>query len=127
MKLKVGFDFHGVLDTHDKLAQLTHILFNNGHEVYVLTGARNNPDLAKRLDSLGVYYSYVFSIPDYLEQQGHQPSTTERQPYPTELWDHAKAEYAQRVGLDFVIDDSNSYGRYFPKNIPYLQVRRHES
>lgn len=118
MKLKLGFDVHGVLDSKPEFfAVFTALLVDNGHEVHVLTGAELAKEKA-RLDALGVKWTHFFSIAD-----AHADLVTRDaegnpwlDPY---VWDKAKAAYCLEHGIHLHLDDSDIYSYFF--KTPYAR------
>ncbi len=125
--LKIGFDFHGVLDTHSKMfAELSKIFVANGCEVHVITGSKITPKFQQELIDLGIQYTHIFSIVDYHESIGTPVQYDERGPWiDADLWNRTKADYCSREGINLHIDDSDEYGKFF-KNTAYLQIIKPE-
>ena len=114
--MKFGFDVHGVLDTHPGIyAAITAALVAAEHEVHVVTGHQETPELVDKLSSFGIRWTHWFSIVQYHLDLGEVEVIFEgKQPWmDKEVWNHTKAEYCERVRLDLLIDDSPIYGSYF--------------
>lgn len=113
--LKVGIDFHGVIDTFpEKFKQLAYALFKDGAEVHVVTGQQKDEAMEKALEHAGIRYTHYFSIVDHLVEKGVPLKWVEGQPFADkDLWDSAKAEYCKAQGIDFMIDDSSAYREAF--------------
>jgi hypothetical protein len=120
--MKFGFDFHGVLDTHQELyAALTKALITMGHEIHVVTGHRWTPEIEEMLTTRGIFWTHWFSIVDYHINLGeHKVIFEGDQPWmDAEVWNRAKAEYCEREGIDLMIDDSPVYGSHFTGTTVY--------
>lgn len=130
--MKIGLDIHGVIDRDPKLfSELTHILIEKGHEVHVITGEEITDKLINELNSYGINYNSIFSITSYHKSIGTHVSYYKNAEDGTpdlamplinpNKWDRTKADHAIRIGLDIHIDDSDVYGRFFPKEIHYIR------
>jgi hypothetical protein len=114
--MKLGLDFHGVVDRYPKaFAEMTKALTNAGHEVHIITGHRDNRDLRESLSALNIHYTHIFSITSYHELNGTPVKYDEKgNPWmDTEIWNATKGWYCDSHGIDFHIDDSPDYGKYF--------------
>lgn len=118
--MKIGIDVHGVINRRpDFFAKFTHALLDKGHEVFIITGSSLQPDLFAELGGYGVAWSEIFSITDHLLDSKERVLcwNGEHQPVFSEYtWNKTKAEYCSHKEIDFHIDDSKVYGKYF-KNI----------
>ena len=115
-QLKFGFDIHGVLDTFPVYAQMTRSLFEDGHEVHIITGIKRDHLVEKQLKDLGVVFTDYFSIVEHIEKNYFNAVTwdSEGLPHaPEELWNPAKASYCDKNDVDIIFDDSPIYGKYF--------------
>lgn len=120
--MKLGIDFHGVIDrAPDLFASLTRILRAEGWEIHIITGREACDELLQNLEMFCIKYQHLFSIISYHKSIGTH--ITYKGGDPTQpliappKWDATKAEYCARVGIDIHVDDSEVYGRYF-QNIP---------
>jgi hypothetical protein len=113
--LKVGIDFHGVIDTFPKkFKQLAYALVKDGAEVHVVTGQQKDGTMEKALQRAGIRFTHYFSIVDHLIEKGVPIKWVDGQPFADKaLWDSAKAEYCKSQGIDFMIDDSSAYRETF--------------
>ena len=113
--LKVGIDFHGVIDTFpEKFKQLAYALVKDGAEVHVVTGQQLDETMEKALERAEIRFTHYFSIVDHLIEKGVPLKWVDGQPYADKaLWDSAKAEYCKVQGIDFMIDDSSAYREAF--------------
>jgi hypothetical protein len=116
--IRVGIDIHGVIDKDPEFfSALTKKLSVKGHEIHILTGRELDDELVDRLCGFDISYNQIFSITSYhksintpMKFKNGDPT----QPLISDLrWDSTKAKYAQNNRLDFHIDDSPIYGKYF--------------
>lgn len=124
-KRKVGLDVHGVITKYPEVfAQLTHQLLSRNHEVHIVTGARVNRELVEKLIRHNIVWTTIFSIVDYHELIGTRVRYDENGPWiKGNLWDKTKAQYAKKVRLDWHIDDSEVYGKFFKKPTRYVLLK----
>ena len=110
-KLKLGLDFHGVIDTFpEMIAEMSRMFVAAGHEVHVITGLKRDAIVQKGLDDFGIYYTHYFSIVEQLEQDGVTIVWRDGLPYADKIyWDIAKRDYCQKNEIDLMIDDSPVY------------------
>ena len=123
--LKVGIDFHGVIDTFpEKFKQLAYALVKDGAEVHIITGAKRNCSIEEGLARAGIRFTHYFSIVEYLEANGEYIEWRDGLPYADEdKWNSAKSEYCESLGIDFMIDDSPIYLKTFHDiDTTYLHV-----
>lgn len=124
-KKSIGFDIHGVITRYPSFfADMSSILIHRGHQVHIITGAKQTPERCQRLKDLGVVWTHFFSIVDYIESTGVNIRYDEKnQPWiDEELWNKAKAEYCERVGIHYHVDDSDIYGQHF-KTTEYFLIK----
>jgi len=125
LKIKVGLDLHGVIDTYPELfSQISKSLVKAGHEVHVITGSMWREKIERQLKEFDIEYTHHFSISDYLIESGEPVKfTSPDNPWFDGLkWDEAKGKYCKRENIILHIDDSRVYGKYF--ETPYLQIKR---
>lgn len=119
---KVGLDLHGVISANPEFfAELSRLFVESGAEVHILTGSHSN-EILDELKGYGIRYTHLFSIADHHKSIGTPMRYDEKgEPWiDGELWSKSKGWYAEKVGLDFHIDDSRSYGNHF--TTPYSQI-----
>jgi len=120
--MKFGFDLHGVVDERPKLfSALAQALIDAGHEVHLITGKRDDKSLRDELIQLEFPFTHVFSITSYHEEIGTAMTYDEaRNPHMDGyVWDRTKGDYARRVELDILFDDSDTYALFF--STPYAR------
>ncbi len=124
MENKIGIDFHGVISSlPDAFAEFCREIRKCGIKVYVISGGPKK-DIVKYLHQHHIEYDYVWAILDHCDEQG-QVSYFDDGSFqvPTELWNRAKAEYCAKEKIEFHIDDSSIYGKYFVT--PYCKYDIH--
>ena len=127
--LKVGLDIHGVVDTFpEKFKQLAYALVKDGAEVHIITGAKRDSTIEKELARTGIRFTHDFSIVEHLEAKGECIEWRDGLPYADEdRWNSAKSEYCEKVGIDFMFDDSPIYLESFHDiDTTYLHVINQE-
>ena len=124
--IRIGLDLHGVIDAYPKFfSELSKIIKNDGQELHVITGSRDDKLLREELAQYGIVYSNIFSITDYHIDKGTPIQRLDEKGnywFVNHLWNKTKAEYCFDNGIDFQIDDSEVYGDYF--NSPYCYFDR---
>ena len=119
---KFGFDLHGVIDTYPKFfSELSKIIKNNGHEVYIITGSMDSPDLRKELAHYGMVYEGLLSITDHHLEEGTAVTEIDEKGnywFEASAWNKTKGQFCLKHSIDLHIDDSEVYGDYF--EIPYI-------
>lgn len=111
---KIGLDFHGVISAQpQEFATFCREIRQRGVHVYVISGGPKDA-VVSFLERYNIEYDEVWAILDYCQEQGIDVAYDGKEFYiPTEIWDNAKALYCAKEGIQFHIDDSNVYGRYF--------------
>lgn len=111
---KIGLDFHGVISTMpEEFARFCKVIRKKGIKVYVISGGPKK-DVEQYLKKYGIEYDYVWAILDDCAAQGTASFYDDGSfKVPTDIWNKAKAEYCAREKIDFHVDDSNIYGKYF--------------
>jgi len=123
--MKIGLDIHGVIDTNPeffrKFTEGLKIGYNRMNhdcaEIHILTGSRlGDGKIKEQLEEMGISYTHLFSISDYLKDKGCQElyMSTDSNPWFFDKdWNMAKADYARAHKLDLVLDDNNDYFPHF--------------
>ena len=122
-KLKIGLDIHGVCDANPEFfSELSRLFVNAGHEVIIITGRMESHGAIDEIKKLGISYTKFYSIADYHVKIGTKIWYDEKgNPWiEPEFWDTTKAEICKKENIDFHIDDSSVYGKYF--KTPYAQI-----
>ena len=124
--MKIGLDIHGVLDKHLFLKELAALLVSNGHEVHIITGAmwenKSNVELEQLGIMRGIHYTHFFSIADTLLSGGAEVEWKDdvNPVFDEYLWNKIKGDYCKNHNIDFHLDDSDIYGKYF--STPYAHL-----
>ena len=125
--MKIGFDFHGVLDLEDnKFREQARVLVCMGHEVHILTGSSYKHFLVESKDLLikDIHYTHFFGICDYLVEMGIKNTGLFNRPiFDPEVWNSAKGEYAFYTKLDEHYDDCEIYAKSFPPSCNFILIK----
>lgn len=114
--MKIGLDYHCVINHDPKFfSELSKAIIAAGGQIHIMTGSRITPELEQELINLGMSWMKLFSIADYCKESGYDMwEDADGRPWVDEnLWNQAKAIYAEEQGLDLVMDDTAVYGNYF--------------
>jgi hypothetical protein len=118
--LRIGLDLHGVIDDNPYMfSTLAKTATEQKHEIYIVTGQEDSPALKKELIACGMDGSYkdILSITSYQKKLGTSITYVKgdkSQPMmDPEIWNPSKAMLCASAGIDFMIDDSEIYGKYF--------------
>jgi len=125
--MKFGIDIHGVADYKRKFfSTFSKRAIENGHEIYIITGSLLTPKLIYYLLDIDMKWSYIFSVADYLIDQGVECrfSSPDNPWFPDDDWNRAKGEFCKMEGINLHFDDSKTYSKYF--NTPYIFVGKQE-
>lgn len=119
--MKIGIDFHGVIDDDIKLAKavLTKLMIETLHiAIYVISGPPK-VDMEKYLNGYGFYqevhFDEVLSIVDFLKARDVKMWTDEKGRWwaSDKDWWSSKAEICEAHNIDIMIDDNERYQQYF--------------
>ena len=123
--MKIGIDYHGVLDTFPFFRELGRLFVNAGHEVHIITGAQwQNEKLQTQFEALGlqerVNYTHFASMTDFLIDRGEKVEwEDENNPFFSEnAWNQSKSIYCIEKKIDMHFDDSSEYCKHF--STPYF-------
>lgn len=122
-KFKIGLDFHGVITDNPEYFRLfTELARDKGWEIHIITGGPHDV-ITKFLEAWHITYDKLFTILDYYDAQGKVTFLDDGSFHMDDkLWDSAKAEYCRQHQIDFHIDDSRIYGKYY--TTPYCLYNR---
>lgn len=120
---KLGLDLHGVSDTAvDFFSLITKLLVENNHEVHLMTGSHRGERLDQQLKDAKITYTHLFSISDYLLDNGNPVRYEGDNPWSSdEEWNRAKSIYTKQYKIDLTFDDTEVYGDYF--EFPYAFIK----
>ena len=116
--IKLGLDVHGVIDEDPEFfSNLSNVMFEQGHDIYIVTGREKDPELVKEIEGNKICYRDILSITTYQKVLGTPISYLDdrkSQPIidPT-IWNPTKAALCATAGIDIMVDDSTIYGKYF--------------
>ncbi len=113
--LKIGIDVHGVLDTFPEVVKLIEtVRVLDTVEIHIITGLAR-ADAEKLIGHLvPLDELHYYSIVDNLVSRGVVVDWIDGLPYANKSdWDEAKAIYCRENDIDFMLDDSPTYGQYF--------------
>lgn len=121
--IKIGIDIHGVIDKEpDIFSELTHEFKKKEYEVHILTGARIDDRVLSELSQYGIKYDKLFSILDYHSEIETKMWKDEDgcEWIPQDIWNSTKGNYCLRNEIDFHIDDTKIYGKWFKTPFGHL-------
>lgn len=125
-RLKIGLDYHGVIDQRPAyFAGFCSLARARGHKVYIISGGPV-PLLKAYLKENKIGYDFIFAISDYYQALGCVKQDKNGNLFvPRKLWNKAKAEFCRRTEIDFHIDDSQSYLKWF--STPFCLYRKSDN
>ena len=120
MSLKIGLDFHGVINTNPSyFKDFTEYAVAQGHQIYIVTGGPASA-ISSFLKAWGIKYTEMYTILDHYSALGKVTFFPDGHFKMDEnLWDAAKAKYCRKHNISIMIDDSIVYGRSF--TTPYCR------
>jgi hypothetical protein len=123
--MKLGLDFHGVLDA-DPLFFTE--LASKFEEVHIVTGM-SELNFQAQYAKLGFrhkIYTHFFSIEDYLVATGKKYIFDKKGglEFDSNAWDEQKGLYCLKNSISLHIDDTERYGKYF--FTPFLLYKKME-
>jgi len=127
--MKIGLDIHGVCDANPEFfVKLSQLFVKQGHEVHILTGRRVSDGALEEIEELGLSYTHFFSISDYHQENGTKMWEDENgNPWlDGEEWDRTKGDYCKEHNIDFCIDDTERYGKYFETPFAFIKIKKDE-
>ena len=123
-KLKIGLDYHGVIDTNVKyFADFCTKAKQRNHLVYVVTGGPK-VKVDYNLQKNKIPYDMSFAISDYYQAMNKVIQVNDGKfMIPDNLWNMAKAEFCRRSGINIHIDDSLKYINWFSTPYCYYNTK----
>ena len=122
-KIKIGIDFHGVLDTHtDFFKHLTNMISEKSkYEVHIITGTSFS-NLLDWLIKNEIKFDHFYSITDDFIKKGYETIYVgdKGHYFNSEAWDKAKSLYCLKHNIEIMYDDNIEYLKYF--KTPYKLV-----
>lgn len=122
MNMKIGFDIHGVIDRNPKLfGEIINTFRQLGYEIHILTGSLITKELTDEIHGYGIEYDHIFSILEHNRKIGTQMWQDDKGWWiDDDVWDKTKAEYCEKNNINFHIDDTRKYGKYF--STPFAHI-----
>ena len=116
--IKLGLDVHGVIDDDpDLFADLSRMMFEQGHQVFIVTGREKHKELVDEMVNYHIIYTDILSITSYQKTLGTPVSyLDDRKSQPMmdpKLWNPTKAMLCATAGIHIMVDDSLIYEKYF--------------
>ena len=116
-KLKIGLDYHGVIDKNiDYFSLFCKTAKQRGHRIFIITGGPKI-SVEENLKLNEIPYDMCFAILDYYIARGNVLQNGEKLIIPDNLWNKAKADFCRRNKINIHIDDSIKYLEWF--STPY--------
>ena len=112
--IKIGIDYHGVITANPVFfKKFNQYAISMGHQVHVISGGHKE-GIRKYLEENAIAYSTIWSMVDYYDELNKVKYFADGSfKIDDALWDTAKAWYCAQNKIDFHIDDSVIYGKYF--------------
>jgi hypothetical protein len=118
--MKLGLDFHGVIDNNPKLFVKLSIslIINPNNEIHIITGNPFSKEFEQHLLSYndGIkWWTHLYSITDDLSQQKENYIIDENggKLFDNLTWCKAKSIYCAKHNIDLHIDDRPEYLEHF--------------
>lgn len=132
-KIKIGLDFHGVVDSLPEFFSfLTDSFIKNNGEVHIITGGHIDDDFKRKLESMNIKYSHIFSVYDFLIDGDFKttgevkfPDGTIQKKFENSDWDHVKSNYCRDNDISLHIDDTLIYNDFF--TTPFARLWSHNN
>lgn len=116
-KIKIGIDYHGVITANPIFfKKFNAYALEHGCVIYVISGGYR-ADIESYLQLHDIKYSDIWSMVEHFDNLGKITYYNDGSFHvDNDLWDKAKAQYCAENKIDFHIDDSLIYGKYFTTN-----------
>ncbi len=113
-KLKIGLDYHGVINKDfSYFSKFCSEAISRGHQIFIITGGPQ-PKIRQQLQYNKVPYNFIFAISDYYQALGLSKQLPDGKiVVPDMLWNKAKGSFCRRNDIDFHIDDNIKYSSWF--------------
>lgn len=117
--MRIGLDFHGVLDSNPFFKEMAALFVAAGHAVHIITGARFNKRVRDKFEKMGikkdVHYTHFFSISEHLLEKNTDVrwEDSENPWFDETAWNTAKSDYCREHEIDIHFDDTEVYSETF--------------
>ncbi len=116
--IRLGLDVHGVIDDDPVFfADLSRMMFEQGHQMFIVTGREKCKELVDEITSYHIVYTDILSITSYQKMLGTPVSyldSRKSQPIMDPIvWNPTKAALCASAGVHIMVDDSLIYEKYF--------------
>lgn len=124
--VRIGIDYHGVITANpDFFRAFCALAIADGAEIYILSGGFTK-DIKAFLDAHNIAYSHIWSMADYFDNKKQLTRLNDGTfQVDDKAWNKAKAEYCLENKIDFHIDDSAVYGKYFATPFCLYDAKNH--
>jgi len=122
--LKIGFDLHGVLTESPHVLKPILKMLATDNEINIISGSEliyMEKELTEMGYVEGTHYHRVFSMVDYMKQNGYDMWTEWNEKEQRETWwceDYIwwmiKGEICDKLDIDVLFDDKIEYEEYMP-------------
>lgn len=122
--VKIGIDFHGVIDTYPSLFSIwSNLWVKAGFEVHILTG-REWDYIEPKLKTYKINFTHYFSIVDYHKSIGTLIEEKKDGVWmDTILWNKSKGDYCSKENISILFDNDLKYAEYMPHSTSFVWVR----
>jgi hypothetical protein len=120
-RLKIAYDFHGVLEAYPEVLKSMLEALNEFHDVYVLSGPpiqQIYTELRKAGYERDVHFEKAISVVDWIKEQGHEMYQYENESWycDDEIWWSSKAKICEDRSIHVLYDDKLEYKKYMDQS-----------
>jgi hypothetical protein len=127
--IRVGIDFHGVLDIYKNLFKTILPLIRKAGdlEIHIITG----PPLIEAMSEVkstgyvkGKHFDFLHTVVEYLDVTGHKIWQDDKGNWwaKDDDWWSTKANICKYYNIDFMLDDSEKYAPYFVGKTKFIHI-----
>ena len=126
--MKIGYDFHGVIEAYPKIFQPKLELLNQEFEIYIISGPPSQ-QLKQELEDcgyyLGMHYHSALSVVDWLKNHNvpMDQHTNGSWYCADEIWWKSKAMICEEYGIDMLYDDKLEYAEHMTGGTLFLHLQ----
>jgi hypothetical protein len=123
-KLKIAFDFHGVIEKYPEILKPIMTSLKKDHEIIILSG----PPYIQIIEELeeagykfGKHYDTAISVVDWIKKLGFIPMHQNKNGSwycDDEIWWGSKARICREYGISVLVDDKIEYKEHIQDNFP---------